>query len=225
MIKKKNDRSDLEKKRVLFFEMGIILVLSMLLVAFEWGNKELLLADNTYLPVSNDMEIEEMTEITRPEVKKVKPPAPPTIIIEIDNDDDFEDPDFDFSVEVNEDTEMPFYDFEPDDEVEEDIPLYIAEHMPTYKGKDQAYFQRHLQQLVVYPKEAQENSIEGRVFLQFVVNRDGRIIDATIVKSPHPSLSEAVLNAIDKTDKWTPGEQMGRKVKVRFTIPIIFTLQ
>jgi protein TonB len=151
MIKKKNDRSDLEKKRVLFFEMGIILVLSMLLVAFEWGNKELLLADNTYLPVSNDMEIEEMTEITRPEVKKVKPPAPPTIIIEIDNDDDVEDPDFDFSVEVNEDTEMPFFEFEPDDEAEEPDYFVLVEDMPTYKGNDQSYFQRHLQELVIYP--------------------------------------------------------------------------
>ena len=97
--------------------------------------------------------------------------------------------------------------------------------MPTYKKGDKSAFQQHLQKLVRYPVEALEANIQGKVFIQFIVDENGNIIREKIIKSPHPSLSEAVLIALKKTSKWQPGEQWGKKVKVTFTIPVNFVLK
>ena len=111
-----------------------------------------------------------------------------------------------------------------EDEVPDETPFIIVQNMPTYKGKDKSFFQKHLQTLVKYPAEAQDAGIGGKVYLQFVIDENGNIIREQIIKSPHPSLSEAVLAALEKTDTWKAGEQRGRKVKVSFTVPVFFKL-
>lgn len=224
MIKKKNDKSNLENKRILFFELGAIVALSLLLVAFEWGTNEI---NSDIVCIDNSgTEIEELiVQRTEREPPKPKPPMMPIEFLVIkDVDIDIDDPEINFSVDIKSDGDVDYTQMADEPDAIDDFPHIIVENMPTYKGKDKAAFQKHLQELVKYPLEAQEADIQGKVFLQFVVNENGQITNEQIIKSPHLSLSEAVLAALRKTDNWKAGEQFGRKVKVSFTVPVFFRL-
>lgn len=224
MIKKKNEKSNLEKKKVLYFEMGITIVLALLLVAFEWGTEEIELPD---LAINDTEHIAEEIEmkVTRPDLPKPPPPPPTPISFDVITDPtiDFVEQDFIWDVNIDENEEYVFIEMDEEKAVD-DVPFVRVEDMPKYQGNGTVFFQRHLQQLVKYPAIAQENNVSGRVFVEFVVDENGNIIRERIVKSPHPSLSEAVLDAIKKTEQWTPGKQRGRKVKVSFTVPVVFKL-
>lgn len=225
MKAKKNAKSDLEKKRVIFFEIGLVVSLAILLLAFETGNSVMETANYTAM-TDTDFMAEEIIPITRPEVEVMKPPLPP-IEFDIVNDAeiDISEPEYIWDIEGSEsDIIIPtVWETAPEDI--ETIPIYFAEQMPIYRGGTQAEFQKHVQQIVEYPEQAIELGIQGRVFLDFVVDQNGKISNPTIVRSPDDLLSNAVLAALKKTDKWQPGEQLKRKVSVRFTIPIIFVLQ
>ncbi len=224
MKSKKNIHANLEKKRFLYFEIGTLISLSLLLVAFETGNRDLTdqsldIADN------NEKSIEVLMPITRPEQPKILPLLMPEEIILIKDDvPEFDNPNIDWTSEIDPNAKMLVYDFPDETKVIDDIPFVIVQKMPRYKNGDQLAFQKHLQKLVVYPQEAQNANIQGRVYLEFVVDEKGYVIMEKVIRSPHPSLSEAVLEALKKTDQWQPGEQRDKKVKVRFTIPINFTL-
>lgn len=225
MIKKKAEKSNLEKKRVLFFEMGIAVVLALLLVAFEWGTQEIEVATIDY--GMDDNFVAEIDAVrTKREQPKPPPPPMPQFEIEIitDPDVDIEEEDFIWTTDVNIGDGIALIEMDPEENVEDDIPFIRVEKMPTYQGNSTAYFQRHLQQLVEYPTIAQEEGVFGKVYVEFVVDENGKIIRERILKSPHPSLSDAVLLAMKKTDDWEAGEQRGRKVKVSFTVPVLFKL-
>ena len=224
MVKKKNAKSNIENKRVLFFEIGATVALAALLVAFEWGVKDVVVADN-YMSDKFDIVEEIDMIITKPEVQK---PAPPPMPIDFDIIDDpmieIDDDPIEWTSDINvNDGLFPIFDLE-DEEPVSDEPFIRVEKMPTYQGNPTVYFQRHLQELVRYPQTAAENGIQGMVFVQFVVDEKGNIIREQVIKSPHPALSEAVLSAIKKTNQWKAGEQRGRKVKVSFTVPVSFKL-
>jgi periplasmic protein TonB len=224
MFKKKNDQSNLEKKRVLFFELGVIISLALLLVAFEWESTELPTTVNIASNTGNDF-IDLIVPITRAELPKPKPPMMPiefTVIKEADID--FEEPDFEWTSDIGINDGVNYWQNTDEPAIDDGLPFVKVEKMPSYKGQDMNYFQKHLQQLVQYPREAQDANISGKVFVEFVVDENGYITHEKIVKSPHESLSEAVLLALDKTDRWKPGEQLGIKVKVRFTVPVYFKL-
>ena len=96
-----------------------------------------------------------------------------------------------------------------------------VERMPEFPGDLTQFLIDNL----VYPKYAQDNKIEGRVILKFVIDRDGNVINKQVVKSPHDTLSQAALEVLDMMPKWTPGEQKGKKVAVSFTLPVSFKLK
>ena len=110
--------------------------------------------------------------------------------------------------------------------VEEDdqVIFQVVETMPTFPGGDQALF-KFLSDNIRYPVIAQENGIQGRVICQFVVNRDGSIVDVEVVRSVDPSLDREAIRVIRSMPNWKPGMQRGKAVRVKYTLPVNFRLQ
>jgi protein TonB len=106
----------------------------------------------------------------------------------------------------------------------DDEPFILVEVKPTFKGGDIEAFRQWVMKKVVYPQEAQDNGIQGRVYLTFVVERDGTVSTVNIVRTPDELLSKAASDAILASPKWSPGLQRGRPVRVRFSIYLNFTL-
>ena len=108
---------------------------------------------------------------------------------------------------------------------DEDVVFVVVEKMPEFPGGQQALF-KYLSENVKYPVIAQENGIQGRVICQFVINRDGSIVDIEVVRSGgDPSLDKEAVRVIKSMPKWKPGMQRGKTVRVKYTVPVNFKLQ
>jgi protein TonB len=105
-----------------------------------------------------------------------------------------------------------------------DEPFMIVEVTPTFKGGDLEKFRDWVQKRANYPQMAQDNGISGKVFLTFVVERDGTVSNVKVVKGVDKLLDDEAVKAIQASPKWSPGLQRGRPVRVRFYIPLVFTL-
>ncbi|SHK71438.1 energy transducer TonB [Xylanibacter ruminicola] len=100
----------------------------------------------------------------------------------------------------------------------------VVEKMPEYPGGQAALFE-YLSTNIKYPADAEKQKIEGRVLVTFVVNTDGSITDIEVVKKAFPSLDAEAVRVISGMPKWTPGEQKGQKVRVKYTVPLNFRLK
>jgi periplasmic protein TonB len=227
MEAKKTDNANLEKKKGLFLQIGLVIVLSLILIAFEWASKPDL--TNT-LGQEAETEIEEeIIPITRQQEVKPPPPPPPPQVIEILNivEDDVEIEDelqLD-DMEADQDMEIDIVEFdEPEESAEEEV-FFIVEDMPRFQGGDHNSFRNYIQSNLKYPAIAAENGISGTVFVQFAVNSNGNLVDAVVVRGVDPALDKEALRVVKSSPKWEPGKQRGSKVKVQFTFPIKFVLQ
>ena len=111
-----------------------------------------------------------------------------------------------------------------EEEPEEQTIFEVVENMPDFPG-GQAALMQYLAKNIKYPTIAQENGTHGRVIVQFVVNKDGSIVDAKVVRSVDPYLDKEALRVINTMPKWKPGMQRGKPVRVKFTVPVMFRLQ
>lgn len=110
-------------------------------------------------------------------------------------------------------------------ETVDDNRIYdVVEEMPSYPG-GQAAFMRFLSSNMKYPKECQEEGIQGRVVVKFVIDKSGRVTNARVTKSVHPYLDKEALRVVNSMPRWTPGKQKGKPVKVTYTVPLMFRLQ
>lgn len=222
MKTKKTRKANLENKKSLFFQAGLIVALSLTLLAFEWGTHTI----NTYGISGNNInhyEPELLPPVT--DFKKPKPTPPPPVIEEItiveDIDESFIDDMPSWDAEDHSFEDKPFEDFEEG----EDVPFIVVEKMPLFNGGGLAKFQQYLYEHLRYPEEARINNVEGKVSAQFIVNEKGEIESVRILRSIDESLSKEVIRVLAGAPKWTPGEQRGQKVKVIFSIPVYFSLQ
>jgi protein TonB len=226
---KKNEKVDLEKKKGMFGVIGLVVTLSVILVAFEWTKGE---DKGLNTEVVQEIQFEdEMMQITRREEPKPEPkPEQPKVaeVLDIVDDDVEIEDDFDFDMEATNDTEYDFTSMMGDDEeeIQEEEVFYIVEDMPTFNGGDPATeFRKYIAQNLRYPEIAAENGISGRVIVQFAVNKSGSVVDAIVVRSVDPALDKEAIRVVMSSPKWTPGKQRGKAVKVLFTFPINFVLQ
>jgi protein TonB len=229
MEPKKSKQADLEKRKGMFLEIGLVVALSVILVAFEWTKGE---GKEDDTEVVQEIQFEdEMMQITRREEPKPEPkPEQPKVaeVLDIVDDDVEIDDDFDFDMEATDDTEYDFTSImgDDDEEIEEEEVFYIVEDMPTFNGGDPATeFRKYIAQNLRYPEIAAENGISGRVIVQFAVNKVGQVVDAVVVRSVDPALDKEAVRVVMSSPKWTPGRQRGKSVKVLFTFPINFVLQ
>jgi protein TonB len=224
---KKTDKANLEKKRGMFLQIGYVIVLGLVLLAFEWGTRP---SEINSLGELGDMDLEEeIIPITRQQNEPPPPPPPPQtteVINIVDDDVEIEDELILDDTEADQDDAIEIVEFdEEEEEVNEQEVFFVVEDMPTFQGKSSDAFRIYIQQNLNYPIIAQENGISGRVFVQFDVNGKGDITNVIVVRGVDPSLDKEAARVVKSSPKWTPGKQRGRPVNVRFTFPIVFQLQ
>ena len=224
---KKTDKANLEKNRGMFLQLGYVIVLGLVLLAFEWGTRP---SELNTLGELADMDLEEeIIPITRQQNEPPPPPPPPqtTEVINIVEDDvEIEDELLLDDTEADQDTEIEIFEFaEEEEEVNEMEVFFVVEDMPTFQGQSSDAFRIYIQKNLKYPMIAQENGVSGRVFVQFDVNASGSIENVIVVRGVDPSLDREAVRVVKSSPKWTPGKQRGRPVRVRFTFPIVFQLQ
>ncbi len=225
MKTKKSKKADLENKRTLFLEIGLVLALALVFWGFQWTKSEL---KTESLGTLQDLQgEEEIIPITRQELQKPPtPPKPQPVVLElniVDDDVELED-EFeldDFEADQDEMIEMVFVEEEDDDD---DYIFVLVEDMPLFQGKDLDGFHRYIQGKISYPRIAEENSISGTVHVEFVINKSGNLVDINIMRGVDSSLDNEVIRALKAAPKWTPGKQRGKPVLVRMSMPVKFTL-
>jgi protein TonB len=226
MEAKKTKEANLENNRPLFLQLGLVIVLAIVLIAFEWTTRPS--KESAFEFLDEDVGEEEMVQITRQLEEQPPPPPPPPQVIEVLNivEDDVElDDQLEMDdMEGDQDLEMDFMPFEEEEAGEEEV-FIIVEDMPKFKGGDQNAFRTWIQQNLKYPEIAAENGISGRVFVQFAINSKGTVVDAKVIRGVDPALDKEALRVVNSSPKWEPGKQRGRPVKVQFTFPIVFVLQ
>ena len=226
MEPKKTPKADLNNRRVLYLELGLILALLMVIGAFWYTPKEhrIKQVDLNYGPVE-----EQVAEITRQDQKQPEPPKKTEMKVIADmlsivkNDTkvatDVQFADFDDNTEIVQIVDVV------DEEIKDDEPFLHAETMPTFQGGDLTTFRNWVQNRVRYPQIAQENGIQGKVTLQFVIERDGRLTNIVVLQSPDRSLSDEAIRVLNQSPKWNPGKQRSQPVRVKYTLPVDFRIQ
>ncbi len=224
---KKSPKADLESKKSVFMQIGLVAVLAMVLIAFEWTTTDV---DVSQFEMVEDLEAEEeIMPITRQEEVKPPPPPPPPKVADVLNivEDDVElDEELDIEdTEMDQDTEIDFADLAMEEEEEEDAPVFfIVEDMPEFPGGE-TELRKYIAQSVKYPVIAQENGIQGRVYISFVVSKKGEVTDVKVARGVDPNLDKEAIRVVQAMPKWKPGKQRGKAVKVSYTVPINFVLQ
>lgn len=221
MLAKKSAQANLENKKSLSLMMGLIMVLSLLFIVFEWSKKDFI--DPDLVESSNTIPDEDLIPITMPEVLPPPPPPPPVLVEEIR----VVEKEIISSVPIlgNEDegkNEIPVYGNKvniPEPEVIEELHYYVEE-MPEFRGNVFEFLSDNLK----YPTIAQEIGLQGKVTCQFVVNKDGSITDIVVIKGVDPSLDKEAIRVIKSMPNWKPGRLNGKPVRVRFTLPVRFKL-
>ncbi|MBE0667963.1 MAG: energy transducer TonB [Bacteroidales bacterium] len=228
MESKKSDKANLENKKSIFLQIGIVVAILVSLVAFEWTTGER--GPSAFDGMSEEAIEEEQIPVTEETPPEEVPPPEVTVtdLFEIVEDDVVIDSQVKFEDdETSEDKVVEIYApvINMDAEETEDEIFVIVEDMPTFKGGDINKFRDWVQKRVRYPELAAENGIQGRVFLTFVVETNGTVSGVNITRSVDQLLDEAAKEAVAASPKWEPGMQRGRPVRVRYSIPIIFQLQ
>ena len=227
---KKSPKADLENKKSLFVQIGLVVSLSLCLYGFE-ARERVARVDSLGSMEGQAVE-EEIIPITRQDQPPPPPPPPPPKVVDIlnivdDNIDikdelEIEDSEADDKTAIN--AVMQVSSGKPEEEEEEAPVFFIVEEMPEFPGGDAA-LRAYVAQSVKYPPIAAENGIQGKVYVSFVVGKDGSISNAKIARGVDPALDKEALRVVNSLPKWKPGKQGGKPVRVSYTIPINFVLQ
>ena len=222
---KKSEQASLEKDKLIYVLMGLVFVLSLVYVALEWTEREV----TKYEVTDTEFLFEEEVEIQQTSQETPPPPPPPAVQeVEVLNvvEDNVETESIEVNTEDDKEEVVIAAPIEaPAEEEEEEVVFVVVESMPEFPGGQQALF-KYLSENVKYPVIAQENGIQGRVICQFVVNKDGSIVDVEVVRSGgDASLDKEAIRVIKSMPKWKPGKQRGKAVRVKYTVPVNFKLQ
>jgi len=220
MNSKKSKNADLEAKRAGFFGLGLVIAASVVLMAFTFSTIRLD-AISKKDDEKNKMEEEIIEEMIMNEPPPPPPPAPvvapPPVIEEVEEVED------DVEVEVVETVDEDLIDLDAEPEEVEEVKATVIHDVvaisPEYPGGpgEMATF---IQENFEYPEMAREMGEQGTIWIEFVVFSDGTIKQVKVVKGVSASLDREAKRIVKRMPKWKPGEQAGKKVNVRYTIPI-----
>lgn len=221
MKTKKYRHADLEKKRSIFFQVGMIVSLACVFVAFEWSSKE-----SGLLPMSDEDIWVEPADIM-PIVRIKEEPKPilmaPTKIITAPDEKVITEDGPEFSTEIidiEQIVEVP----PMQEEVIDETIHHIVERMPEFPGGEAALL-KFVASNIKYPAICAEMCVQGRVYIAFVVNKDGSVSDVQVIRSPDANLSAEAMRVVKMMPQWKPGKQGGKPVNVSYNIPVSFRLQ
>jgi protein TonB len=218
---KKSKEADLESKKIVFMTVGLVMVSAIVLMAFTYTTvtpdekKELATEKKK---VSDELVFEMVEPVEPPPVEQQQAPPPPDLeeIEVVDDEEEIEEIDFNLDPE-----ELP-PPVEEEKIIDEPIQDFV-EVDPAFPGGEAAMVQ-FIQKNVVYPELSREMGEQGTVYVQFVVNSDGSIQDVVVLKGVSDQLNKEAVRVVKKMPNWSPGEQAGKKVRVRYQIPIKFTI-
>ena len=232
MERKKNPKADLESKKGIFVLIGLIISLSLSILAYESKSYDNL--DAGFGDLTMDELFEDEIDITRPEPPpppKEEPPPPPEVPEEIEIKENEEELENELEVddaETDQDDMMEM----PEEEFEE--AFISVEKMPMLgdcKNEDctQSEIMRFIARNFKYPEIAKANGVEGRVIVEFVVEKNGKIGRVKILKGLDKHVDKAAIEVVEKLNdkkspKFSPGRQIGKAVPVKYTVPIKCTL-
>jgi protein TonB len=224
----KSHKADLENKKFIFREIGLIIALIFVFLAFNLKSHDKAIID---LEVRNSDNItEEIIPITIQEIKQPPPPpATKSIVINIVENTVEVENDIEINADADQETFVPDYTptFQVDEEeeiVEDEEIFVVVESMPSFPGgmnKLMEYLQNNLQ----YPQLAKELNIQGRVFLTFVIEKDGSVTDTKLLRGIGGGCDEEAIRVVNNMPKWIPGSQRNRPVRVQFNLPVNFRLE
>jgi len=238
MKPKKNPAKDLRRNSSLYFAIGLTIVLFISWQAIEWKTYEKLGFGYEALDVDevDDEEVPITEQLKTP--PPPPPPAPPAPqVLEVVEDEEEVEETIIESTETDQEEIIEVEDVEVEEEFDDDpVPFAVIEDVPIYPGCEnvakserrncfQEQINKHINKNFRYPEIAQEMGIQGRVYMYFVIDKDGSITDIKIARSPDRNLGKEAERIINKLPKMTPGKQRGRPVRVPFSIPITFRLQ
>ena len=227
---KKTPKADLENKKSTWLLVGYVIVLAFMFIAFEWTERDVKIDTSQAV---TDLVFEEEIEIPITEQPEQLPPPPqeaPSIaetLTIVDDDTEVEETEIASTEETGEAMEIKYVapTVEEEEDPEEQTIFEVVEQMPEYPNGGMAGLMQFLSKNIKYPTIAQENGTQGRVTVQFVVNKDGSIVDAKVLRGVDPYLDKEALRVINSMPKWKPGMQRGKAVRVKYTVPVMFRLQ
>lgn len=234
---KKNPKADLTKNSSLYFAIGLAAVLFISWQAIEWKTYD----KSGYGYEALNVEDEDDEEVPITEQLKTPPPPPPPPppapeVIEIVEDEEEVEETVIESTETDQEEIVEIDDIEVEDDFEDvDVPFAVIEDVPIYPGCErvakserrncfQDKINKHIRKNFRYPEIAQEMGIQGRVYVNFIIAKDGSITNVRM-RGPDKNLEKEAARIISRLPKMTPGKQRGRPVRVPFSIPITFRLQ
>lgn len=223
---KKTRKADLEKFRPLVFNLSLVITLLLVIAAFEWeGNvkseKKIMAVDKA--------DLEEIIEVPQTEIP---PPPPPQIIqqpriVEVPDQEEIEeDINVQFDIDVTDQSISQEFKIETQVAVEEeeaDKIFLVVEQPASPKGGMSAFY-AFVSQNIRYPAQARRLGVEGKVFVEFVVEKDGSLSSFTVIKGIGAGCDEEAIRILQLSPQWTPGKQRGQPVKQRMVLPIHFKM-
>lgn len=228
MEAKKTEEANLEKRKGAYFAIGLLIVLASLFCLFEFKFYEL--ETSEYKKLHLDLIEAEVIPISQ----QTPPPPPPPpmattqiqivsneeeIVVELEIEDlEIDDESYVENAAVVELTEAE------EEEIEEEEIFTIVEKMPVYPGGVEALF-GYLAQNIEYPDMAKDAKIEGKVYITFVVNKEGGVADVKVLRGIGGGCDEEAIRVVKNMPKWDPGRQRGKAVKVQYNLPINFILK
>lgn len=223
-MEKKTKKANLENKRTIFVQVGLIIALSTVLLAFESGQREKSIIDIG--SVTQKEEIDETVIQTKQDKPLPPPPEKLNTILEIvpDHIDIDDDPIFD--VEADQNTQLSDYvpTFEEEKEADDPEIFVVVEKMPSYPGGEEARL-KFLSDNIEYPRMALESGIQGKVYVSFIIDPKGNIKDITILRDIGGGCGTEAVRVVSMMPKWNPGMQRNIPVYVRANMSIIFEIQ
>lgn len=226
---KKTPKANLENKKTLFTEIGLVISLAIVLGAFEYSTTDKTIStlqEEEFIPIEEEV-IPITQENTPPPPAQVKMPA---LSDQIDIvDDNIEVEDIVINTEDLADMGVEIMDYvaevEEEEIVEESIPFAIVEEKPSFMGGDANTFSKWVQSRLVYPQVAAENGIQGRVTLQFDIDKNGNLINVKVLRGVDKSIDDEAIRVVSSSPKWSPGRQRDMPVSVTYTFPVVFQLR
>lgn len=225
---KKNPKADLEKRRGLYLEIGLVVALVAALVAFNVKSYDREVKD----AIERDAVQEPEEIIIQTDIQEPPPPPPPeqpevTTVIEVVADDKEITNELHVTAEVTDETQniqiTPVVVEEEEDETETQI-FTVVENDPEFPGGMEALY-KYLAQNIKYPQLARDNGITGKVYVTFVVEKDGSIANPKVLRDIGGGCGQEAIRVVKSMPKWTPGKQRGKAVRVQFNLPVNFSLK
>ena len=236
MQPKKSEKADLSKNSSLYFVIGLSLILLISWQAIEWRTYEKVYAyEALNVEDEDDEEIPITEQLKTPPPHQPPPPPAPEVIEVVEDEEEVEETVIE-STETNEDEIIEVEEVEIEEEFDDvDVPFAVIEDVPIFPGCEkvakserrkcfQEQMNKHIRRNFRYPEIAQEMGIQGRVYVNFIISKDGSISNIRM-RGPDKNLEKEAQRIISKLPSMIPGKQRGRAVRVPFSIPITFRLQ